>query len=358
MRRSFPAFSFLSCCLALAVCSTLKAADSPQWGAGWSRNLASSETGLPDSFEPGSRNHETGEIELEEDSNVRWVANLGGQTCAPPIIAGGRVYVGTNNDTPRDNRHQEDCGVLICFDEKSGEFLWQLIVPKWYKIKWADWRYIGICSPPSVEGDRVYLVSNRCEVICLDAKGMANGNDGPFRDEGRHMVPEGKKPAEPTRKDADILWVYNIHEELKVEPHNATCSSVLIDGDYIYAATSNGVEWTHKYVVHPEAPSLIVLNKNTGKLVAVDDFGIGGDITHGQWGSPAMGVVDGKKQLYYAAGNGVVYAFEPLQPGRTGEEDDLLKLTNVWKCHGHPLAQTMDRPPFFIPWNGSCENGT
>ncbi len=52
-----------------------------------------------------------------------------------------------------------------------------------------------MCSPATVEGDRVYMVTNRDEVVCLDLHGMANGNDGPYRDEGRHMAAAGPAAA-------------------------------------------------------------------------------------------------------------------------------------------------------------------
>ena len=78
------------CCVAIICLPSLQAADQPQWGHAWTRNMVSSEKGLPDSFDP-----ETGR-------NILWVAPLGTHTHATPIVAGGRVYVGTNNARPRD----------------------------------------------------------------------------------------------------------------------------------------------------------------------------------------------------------------------------------------------------------------
>jgi outer membrane protein assembly factor BamB len=66
------------------------AADQPQWGQAWSRNMVSAETNLPASFDP-----DTGR-------NIKWIVDLGTQTHSTPIVAGGRVYIGTNNDQPRD----------------------------------------------------------------------------------------------------------------------------------------------------------------------------------------------------------------------------------------------------------------
>src|SRR4051812_35624776 len=88
------------------------AADRPQWGEAWTRNMVSEERGLPESFDP-----DTGR-------NVKWVAKLGSETHSTPVVAGGRVFIGTNNDQPRDPQRQGDRGVLMCFDEKEGQLLW------------------------------------------------------------------------------------------------------------------------------------------------------------------------------------------------------------------------------------------
>src|SRR3954462_5489577 len=167
--------SFRSLVLAL-LAAQLPAADQPQWGEAWSRNMVSSERGLPADFDP------------KAGKNIKWVAKLGNETHSTPIVANGRVYIGTNNNDPRDPKHAGDRGVLMCFDEKTGKLLWQLVVPKREEDKFHDWPNAGISSPVTVEGDRVYIVSSRGEVMCLDAKGMADGNDGPFKDEGAHMV--------------------------------------------------------------------------------------------------------------------------------------------------------------------------
>jgi len=328
--------------------AALRAEDQPLWGQRDSRNLVSAEKGLPDGFDPGKRDPDTGLVDLATTRNVRWVSRLGNQTYGSPVIAGGKVFVGTNNEEPRDPRIQGDRGVLMCFDEKTGSFLWQLVVPKLDEIKWADWHYVGVTSPPSVEDDRAYLVSNRCEVMCLDVKGMADGNDGPYTDEGRHMVPAGDKPLAPRDKDADIIWLYDMVAEADVYPHNASSCSILVHGDLLYVCTGNGVEWTHEKVPKPESPTLVVLDKRTGKLVARDDFRMGTNVIHGQWSSPSLGQVEGKPRMFLGGGDGCVYAFEPLNVNtHTNDTADrkptLLK--NAWKFNGHPLAQTQDDVP-------------
>src|SRR5262249_36519375 len=129
---------------------------------------------------------------------------------------------------------------------------------------------------------------NRCEVICLDVRGLTNGNDGPFVDEARFSAGENDAPVESTSRDADILWRFDMLRELPVFPHDASNCSVLIHGDVAYVGTANGV-YDGK-VVLPTAPTLIALNKWNGRLLARDDGQISRNVFHGQWSSPAMGM--------------------------------------------------------------------
>ena len=148
------------------------------------------------------------------------------------VVSGGKVFIGTNNENPRDPQHQGDRSILMCFDEKTGAFLWQLVVPKLASGKVNDWENLGLLSSPCVEGNRVYLVTSRCEVICLSADGMANGkNEGPFLDEAQYVAGPGNPPAKIGPRDADIIWRYDMMDELGVFPHNASNCSLLIVGD-------------------------------------------------------------------------------------------------------------------------------
>ncbi|MBI4326606.1 MAG: PQQ-binding-like beta-propeller repeat protein [Chloroflexi bacterium] len=292
---------------ALAGAFTVAAGDQPQWGQRYSRNMVSDEAGLAETFDP-----KTGR-------NIKWSVPLGTETHSTPVVAGGRVLIGTNNGEPRDPRHQGDRGVLMCFDEKDGRYCWQLVVPKRTPSLYWDWPNSGICSPATVEGDRVYIVSNRGEVMCLDLYGQANGNDGPYREESRHCVPPGAEPAEMTGTDADILWLFDVPKELGVRQHDAAHCSILLHGQFLYVCTSNGVDDTHKHIAAPDAPSLIVLDKATGQLVAQDGERIGPRVFHSTWSSPALGEVAGKPLVIFAGGDGVVYAFETVErPARVG----------------------------------------
>lgn len=314
--------------IAWASCGLAWAGDQPQWGQAWSRNMVYSEKGLPDSFDP-----KTG-------LNIKWSAALGTEAHSSPVIAGGRVYIGTNNGNPRDPKHQGDRGVLMCFDEKSGNLLWQLVVPKRDEDVYFDWPQSGISSPATVESDRVYIVSNRGEVMCLDARGLANGNDGPFQAEGAHMTPHSAAAqlvAGPL--DADIIWLFDLTTGAGIWSHDAAHSSILIDGNYLYLNSGTGVDNTHKRIRTPDAPSLVVLDKRTGKLVARDFEHIAPNIFHSTWCAPSLGVVNGRRLIFFGGGNGILYAFEALPPNAVSSANQpLIGLKKVWQFDFDPEA--------------------
>lgn len=276
------------------------AGDQPQWGERDSRNMVSAERGLPTDCDP-----QTGR-------NLRWVADLGTSTYSTPVIARGRVLIGTNNGEPRDPRHRGDRAVLMCLEESSGRLVWQLVVPKLPECPYLDCPGVGLTSSPTVDGDRVYLVNNRAEVMCLDLAGLADGNDGPFRDESRHAAPPGEEPVPPGARDGDILWVTDLRREVQAYPHDSANISVLVRGDHLYVSIPNGVDHTHRHRPSPRAPGLVVLDKHTGRRVAQDDTGIGARVFHSTFSSASFGVVAGRPLVFYGGGDGVVYAFEAL----------------------------------------------
>ncbi|MDB6064776.1 MAG: secondary metabolism, biosynthesis of secondary products derived from primary amino acid [Pedosphaera sp.] len=338
---------------AALVLPSATAEDWPRWGGNDpGRNMYSPAKGLPDhfttdkegkiEFKPG-----TEELDLKNAPNVKWAAQLGSQSFGNVVVAGGKVLLGTNNEHPRDPQHQGDRSILLCFDEKTGSFLWQLVVPKLASGKVNDWESLGLLSSPCVEGNRVYVVTSRCEVLCLDLDGMANGNDGPYMDEAQYVVGPGKPKAKIGPKDADIIWRYDMMDELGVFPHNASNCSVIIVGDLIYVCTSNGQDWTHSNIPSPNSPSFIALNKKTGELVGEDDAHIGPHIFHGQWSSPSAGVVNGKQLVFFGGGDGLCYAFD----AKPVKEGDTSYLKKVWWYDCNPPEHKINKEgkPFKYP---------
>ena len=322
--------------------SPLSAADHLQWGQKYSRNMVSTETGLPDSFDPAT------------GRNIKWIVPLGTESYATPVVARGRVLIGTNNEHPRDARHKGDRGVLMCLDERDGSLCWQLVLPKFEPMLYRDWPRSGICSPATVEGDRVYIVSNRGEVMCLDLAGQINGNDGPFVDEAYLMSSNPSEPMEVAQTDADIIWLFDMQDKLGIHQHDAAHSSILLHGDFLYINSSNGLNDKHETIPAPDAPSLVVLDKTTGRLVAMDDEKIGPRIFHSTWSSPALGEVNGRTLVFFCGGDGVCYAFDAVKGNPANEA--VQKLNRVWRFDCDPEAPKEDVHQYIRNRNVSPSN--
>src|SRR3954469_18760424 len=78
------------------------AADWPQWGHDPSRNMVSDEKHLPAEMSAGTVDDNTGKLDPKDAKNVKWSARLGTFAFGNPVVAGGKVFVGTNNENPRD----------------------------------------------------------------------------------------------------------------------------------------------------------------------------------------------------------------------------------------------------------------
>lgn len=237
-------------------------------------------------------------VEEGKQKNIKWAAEIGDKAYGGPVIADGKVFVGTNNKNPRDPKVKDSKkAVLMAFNEADGKFLWQIThdFPNHPAFDMA--RAEGLCSTPIVEEKRVYYTAPGCEVICADTSGK-------------------------------VLWTYDMMAELKVVPHHLGTCSPLIVGDLLMIITANGVDDEGK-VINPKAPSFIALNKKTGKLKWQSNLP-GKDIIEGQWSNPTLAIVNGKKQVIFAGGDCYLYGLEP----ETGEM--------IWKCNCNPLPKKKD----------------
>jgi outer membrane protein assembly factor BamB len=267
--------------------------DWPMFGGTPQRNMVAALGSLPSTWD------------IKTNKNIKWKAEIGSISYGNPVVADGKVFLGTNNANPRNPAIQGDKGVLMCFQESDGKFLWQSISDKLESGMQNDWPEQGVCSSPAAEGKRLYYVSNRGELVCLDTEGFTDGkNDGPFQSE----IYRG-----PT--DADVIWKLDMMKELGVFQHNMANSSPVIWENLVFIETSNGQDDTHEKIPSTKAPSFIAVDKETGKVVWQDNSP-GDRILHGQWSSPALGVVDGLAQVFFAGGDGWLYGFN----ARTGEK--------------------------------------
>jgi outer membrane protein assembly factor BamB len=234
---------------------------------------------------------------------VKWMAELGSQSYGNPVVGGGQVYVGTNNELLRNPKEGGDRGVLMCFRESDGKFLWQHTNEKLAAGRALDWPFQGVCSSPLIEGDRVYYVSNRAELVALDPKGDGAGN-------------------------AKVIWKFDMIEEVGASPHNMANSSPVSYGDLIYVSTANGQDESHVHIPSPRAPSMVAVNKKTGKL-EWEVNNVGERILHGQWSSPAVGKIGDVVQVMMGEGDGWIRSYEALT-GKKLWEFDLNPKDSVW----------------------------
>jgi outer membrane protein assembly factor BamB len=278
----------------------------PMWGGTADRNMVSAMKGIPTTWD------------MKTKKNIKWIAELGSQSYGNPVVAGGYVLVGTNNEALKDPNIKGDKGILAAFRESDGQFMWQAVHDKLQAGRANDWPFQGVCSSPLVENGVVYYVSNRGELMAVDLDGFRDGkNDGAVTDE------------KLTREvDVDVIWRYDMMEELGVLQHNMANSSPAVFENLILISTSNGQDESHVNVPAPKAPAIIAVDKTTGKL-AWEDNPVGERILHGQWSSVAVGKVGDVMQAVVGQGDGYVRGYE-AKTGKRLWEFDLNPKDSVW----------------------------
>ncbi len=288
---------------------------------------ASEPVGESEGRGPSVNTVQTGNPPVDWDTatgrNIVWSVELGNETFGRPVVAGGAVYVGTDNARHMNPAYQEHAGVLMALRATNGAFLWQDVAPR-VERGLREWLLPSTTSPPHVEGDRLYYVTAECQLRSLDTQGFGDGeNDGPYREEV--FRDEGA---------ADIVWQLDM-PALGVFPHEACNSDVLPVGDLLMVSTANGQNEGHTRVPSPRAPSLIAVDKRSGEVVW-RAIGAGEQVLHGQWSSPVAANVNGRMQVLFGGGDGWLRSYDAT----SGHE--------VWRFDGNPKdARWLPRPRVF-----------
>ena len=309
-----------------------RASDWNQWGGSPIRNNVSPAKNIPAEWTPGDFDAASGAWQPDTSKNVAWVAALGSQSYGNPVVAGGKAFVGTNNGKGWLKRYppEVDLGCLLAFDTKDGSFLWQDSSEKLPTGRVHDWPLQGICCAPLVEGDRLWYVTSRGEVKCLDTEGFRDGeNDGPFTAE---KVQE--------KDEADVVWVLDMMKQLGVSQHNMCSCSVTAAGDLLFVNTSNGVDEGHINLPNAEAPSFLCVDKRDGTVLWADATP-GANVLHGQWSSPAYAELGGVPQVIFGGGDGWLYAFDAR--GENGRSKKLWEFDCNPKESKYTLGGRADR---------------
>ncbi len=248
----------------------------------------------------------------EGRKSLRWTRRLGDETYGCPIVSGGKVFVGTSNENPRNRKVKGRRGVLMAFKEDDGTFLWQDSSP----LRRNSLQKLLLpvtSSSPLVEGDRLFYIDGQGQLRCLDTEGFYDDeNDGEIKNE-------------PFKSNlaADLIWQLDLVSQLGVFVHEAANCSVTSVGDLLMVCTSNGVDESHTNIPAPRAPSFIGVHKKNGR-VAWQIVGPSPNVMHGQWSSPSVAKVKGRDLAFFGGGDGWLYALE----ASTGRE--------IWRFNGNP----------------------
>ncbi len=315
-------------------------AQSQDWssrGRGNSHNPVVATNDIPVDFELPPNRVEDKVLKHPSIQNAKWFAEIGMSLGSEPAISNGLVWIGGSNAKPRDPKIIGDAGVLFCFRESDGKFLYQYVSPRRKEGRSVDWPRYGIASTPYIENDRIYFCTNRCETVCLDIRPLIEGTGLPTE-----------------------VWKVDMLEKFNVVPgvahigsRHLHCSPV-IWRDYIYVNTTHTVRpFSAKSPVANDSkapPSLICFNKKNGTVKWTDNTP--GNSTLGpQWGNPTVVQAGGRNQIIIGQGDGWVRSFDCLSGELIWKFDINEKATRIKYREKHGwqaayLGQVISEPVF------------
>lgn len=316
--------------LAAAGCvlsSATYAQDWPSRAGGQTRNAAREQSRVPVEFEINNEG---------KGKNTKWIADVGMGVGSEPAIANGLVWVGGSNRTPRDPNFTEDAGVLFCFRERDGKFLYQHSSRRREEGRNHDSPGYGIASTPWIEEDKLYFCTNRCETACLDIKPLIDGTGTPTE-----------------------VWKVDMVEKYGVFPGVAHIASrhlhcsPFVWGDFVYVNTTHSVRPYLRDELKERAepaPSLVCFNRHSGELQWSDNSP-GNQVLGPQWNNPTVIRAGGRDQVVMGQGDGWVRSFD-CRTGKLIWKFDMneklarLKLGEDWQFEGH-LRQAIAEPVLY-----------
>ena len=301
--------------------------DWPMLGRDGTHNSVSPERGGPMAW--SVEQQEVDKI-LRESRGIRWSAALGSETYSSPVVSNGLVWIGTNNVQPGVEAANEYHSVLKCFRVVDGKQVYEYVSPRLgARIQDAGWTGLG--SSPLIEGDRLWITTNRSEVLCWDIGPLIRGEGIPIE-----------------------LWKLDLIKTFDTFPHvplmgpSRPCSIGASWNGRIFLTTNNGVDQDRVSIPKPDAANLVCLNKETGE-VYWKDSSPGSNILMTQLASPTVAAIQGEVQVIVPQSDGWVRAFDPM----TGEkiwEFDVNPKESVYSLSGRAGRN-------FIPGNAvACKD--
>ena len=280
------------------ICGTIAspAADWPMLGRDGTRNAVSAETGAPTIWSP-EQHRRKGDSLNRAPHGIRWTAPLGSQSFSSPVVSGGLAWIGSDNMRPGIKAGEEYHSVLACFRVADGQRVYEYVSPRLENRDQDSYRGLG--SSPMIEGDRLWLTTNRGEVLCWDIGPLIRG--------------EGM-PREVWK--LNLVKKFDIHLRVTVMGPPRPCSIGPSWKGRIFVTLNNGVSEDHATIPKPDAPSLVCLNKDTGE-VYWKDSSPGANILMSQFASPTIAEIGGHVQVIVPQSDGWLRSFDP----ETGEKN-------------------------------------
>jgi WD40 repeat protein len=290
-------------CCWLCSFNSAAAEDWPMLGRDGTRNPVSLERGGPTAW--SVEHHEEGRL-VRETRGVRWIAPLGLSTFSSPVIANGLVWIGTFQTPGSQQDSTKNTGLLKCFRVADGKQVYEFVSPP-LANRYQDTNWHGLGSSPLIEGDRLWLATNRGEVHCMDIGPLIRA-EGPPREVWK----------------LDLIKTFEPFQRSTVMGPPRPCSIGASWNGRIFVTINNGVGDDFKSVPKPDAPSLVCLNKETGE-VHWKDNSPGSNILLTQFASPTVAEIAGHVQVIVPQSDGWVRAFDPQTGAKLWEFDVNLK---------------------------------
>ncbi len=237
-------------------------------------------------------------------------------------------------EDPAWEPHVHRGGEVVCRRLSDGSVIWRAAVPDMSRPGG-----FGVCGTPVVKDERVYYLS-AFHVMCLDLRGMTNGNQGIQEKEEWELLTRDRSwsdrdtfdpPKELPEWAADVIWYYSFKDgELSVQ--DATCATPLVFDGQVWIATANEMGYEARGAVEKnkkretygqpipfdDHPRLLVLDVETGKLIAEDNMQVP-VVWHGEWSSPTLLEVNGEKCVLFGDGYGLLHGLAVPTPSPDGE---------------------------------------
>ncbi len=247
---------------------------------------------------------------------VLWTQDIGHAAAAIARAEGAEVIIATNqfpNPAEIATPQRIAGGAVLCFESQNGTVRWGITHAHQDRDDSIVRSFAGVTSRPTIDGDRVFYVSNRGELICLDLEGLLDEEDD--------GLPEDEHAGEGTT--ADVVWRLDMISELGVfrvdsAAGNPHCSPFVWE-DIVFCVTGNGSAFGagppagEYHVRAPNAPSFIAVKRESGDVLW-SSKAPGKNLVY-SWSSPVVWTGGSEPVVIFPGGDGVLYCFA----ARTGE---------------------------------------